>query len=66
MDPKEFKEKMKGLVPVREAAPILGYSWKTLYNWHHKKENLFIFVKINGKLRVDLSKCDQLIKYNKD
>jgi hypothetical protein len=58
--------KYKNLVTIREAARIIPFSEKTLRNWRAEKKFSRIFVKLFGKVFIDLAEVDVMIKTDKE
>lgn len=58
-------DKYKHLVTIREAAEILPFSEKTFRNWRAEGKYGRIFVRVFGKVMVDLSEVDLIIEVEK-
>jgi len=59
------KDILKNLVPISEAPNRVSIAEKTLRNWRAKGMYPCLFIKLGGKVFVDLGEFEKIIEFQK-
>jgi hypothetical protein len=54
------------LIPLKEASSRIPFAVKTLRNWRTQRKYAKIFIKIGGKVFVDISEFEAIIRREKE